>query len=331
MSLSVHRAKAAIGNPKAFTLVEVLVSLGVLSLIVLMVAQILTGSTNAITQNNKTLDALNGGEVVFQQIGLDISRMLLRDDIDYNFIKNPGGNDVLSFYARTSGLSSTGSPVQGTPRPLSVVGYKVKTNSQNALEFDYGALQVDWTNPVTASGSIPFATSAILGATATQPGIQTQLFTRPNSLPDPDTSPDVIPYTTLAPEVIRFEYCFVLKSGSNATPSQYLYAPTSASVLPNTASNPNSTPPALNPLGSLENVAAIVVGIVVVDPKSRLILPSGTDAKVSALFPDAASNQDLLSLWTPIVNDSQKLQQAGVPLQAVAGIHVYQKYFPLPW
>ena len=294
------------GNRKGFTLVEILVALVVFALIVLMVGQIFNGSSTAISQNNRTMNALDASQAVFQQIGLDVSRMLLRDDVDYSFVKaavgstgNLAGNDSLSFYARTTGLTATGAPPSGTPRALSVVKYAVTQNSSTSLyELDYGALQVDWDN----SGSNPFTLTSA-----------TQLLTTPNTLPA------VTSFTTLAPEVVRMEICFQLVNDPVATdnPPKLL-----------TPTVPVYGSPTSVPL-PIRNLAGFTVGIVVIDPQSRLLLGTGVDLKVAELFPDAAAGEDLLSLWTPD-DTTVKLEGAGVPVRAVSGVHVYQKYFPLP-
>ena len=293
----------------AFTLVEILVSLAILSLIVVMVAQILSGSSLAISQNTKLMSAVDAAQGVFQQIDMDVSNMLLRDDVDYSFVKatagssgNPAGNDSLAFYSNSSGLSSTGVPATGSPRPLSIVAYQVAQNStSNLLELDYGAQQIDW----ASGGSEPFTVTSA-----------TQLLTTPNTLPT------VANFTLLAPEVIRMEICFQLIADPITTdsPAQLI----------------TSVPPVKLSTGisAIRNLAGIFVGIVVIDPKSRVLLPTGVDLKVAKLFPDSGSgtkgaNQDVLSLWTPIVNKTATIEGAGVPAQAVGGIHVYQAYFPL--
>ena len=43
----------------------------------------------------------------------------------------------------------------------------------------------------------------------------------------------------------------------------------------------------------------------------------------------ARADQDLLALWTP-KNSPTLLGPIGVPVSAMAGIRIYQKYFPLP-
>jgi len=290
-----------------------MVAIAVLALIVLMLNQIFSGSSVAISENNESMGALDASQAVFQQMGTDVSRMLLRDDVDYSFVKNTAGtagnlagNDSLSFYARTTGLASTGSPPTGTPRSLSVVEYQVVTNARTSQELDYGALQIDWDN----SGTNPFVLTSA-----------TQLLTAPNTLPT------VTSFTTLAPEIIRMEVCFQLVNDPNGnSPAQLLSATPPVYI----ASSPAPASPKIAVPRPIRNVAGILVGIVVIDPKSRLILPAGVDLKVAQLFPDAAANEDLLSLWTPF-DTPAKLGALGVPAKAVSGVHIYQKYFPLPW
>jgi hypothetical protein len=286
-----------------------MVAVAVLALIVLIMNQMFSGSSAAISQNNEGMGALDASQAVFQQIGTDVSRMLLRDDVDYSFVKNAtgsAGNDTISFYARTTGLTSTGSTTTGSPRALSVVQYQVGTNANNKQELDYGALQIDWDN----SGSNPFVLTSA-----------TQLLTAPNTLPT------VASFTTLAPEVIRMEVCFQLFNDPNGnSPAQLL----SISPPVYVAASPAPASPKIAIPRPIRNVAGILVGIVVIDPKSRLILPAGADLKVAQLFTDAVANEDLLSLWTPN-NTPAKLEGAGVPVKAVSGVHIYQKYFPLPW
>lgn len=308
-----RRAQPALRQ--AFTLVEILVAMAVLSLIVLVVVQIFNTSSTAISQNSKNMNALDAAESVLQQIGLDTSRMILRNDVDYSFEKiaagasgNLPGNDVLSFYARTPGLSATGVPSNDTPRPLSVVKYQVVQNAvTNLLELDYGALQIDWDN----AGSNPLVLTSA-----------TQLLTTPNTLPA------VASLTTIAPEVIRMEISFVLATDPVPTDSPpRLLTPVPPVYVAYSSTQPQN--PSALPF-PIQNVAGIMVGLVVIDPKSRLLLPPGADVKVAQLFPDAVANEDLLALWTP-KNIPSQLSAAGVPPPAMAGIRVYQKYFPLPW
>jgi prepilin-type N-terminal cleavage/methylation domain-containing protein len=301
----------------AFTLVEILVAITILAIITVAMATIFAGTQTLVTQSNSSMGSLDAGEAVLSQIGLDISRMVLRDDVDYGFIKNgtdgsTGVDDGLSFYARTTGFDKSGNPVS-SPRPLSVVSYQMGTDpvnaSSTALQLNYGALQVDW----AAGGSSPFTLSKLASGTQTQ-YLNASLG---GDLPVPGFS------TTLAREVIRFEYCFILKTdpGNNVPPR--LLTPD----VPATGSGVTAP---------IENVAGIVVGIVVVDPGSRIHFPAGADANLGKLFtnPPAPSpttpTSDFLTLWSPVLTPAN-LKLKDIPATAISGIHIYQRYYPLPW
>ncbi len=53
-----------IGDKQAFTLAEILVAMAVFVLIVLIIGQIFNGSSNAISQNNKSMSALDASQAV---------------------------------------------------------------------------------------------------------------------------------------------------------------------------------------------------------------------------------------------------------------------------
>ena len=53
-------------DKQAFTLAEILVAMAVFALIILIIGQIFTGSSTAISQNNKSMSALDASQAVFQ-------------------------------------------------------------------------------------------------------------------------------------------------------------------------------------------------------------------------------------------------------------------------
>ncbi len=297
----------------AFTLVEILVAITILVIITVAMATIFASTQTLVTQSNTSMGSLDAGEAVLSQIGLDISRMALRDDVDFGFTKNgtdggTGADDSFSFYARTTGFDNSGNAVTN-PRSLSVVSYRMGTDPVNpsgtALQLNYGALQVDW----AAGGSSPFTLSQLVS------GVQTQYLVG-GVLPAPGF------YTTLAREVIRFEYCFMLKTDpvSSNSPPRLLTPDVPATV--------TGTAP-------IENVAGVLVGIVVVDPHVRTLFPAGADAKLGKLFlnppaPSSSQIKDFLALWSPVLTPAN-LKSAGIPVSAISGIHIYQRYYPLPW
>ncbi len=323
-TISLKRARGLRGSA-AFTLVEILVAIAILVIITVAMATIFASTQTLVSQSNTSMGSLDAGEAVLSQIGLDISRMVLRDDVDFGFTKagadaGTGVNDSFSFYARTTGFDNSGNS-PASPRPLSIVSYQVGTDPVNptsaALQLNYAALQVDW----AAGGSSPFTLSQMVS------GVQTQYLYPKNS--PTNTNPatgGILPapgfYTTLAREVIRFEYCFMLKADpNNNTPPRLLTPDVPATVAGGTA--------------PIENVAGILVGVVVVDPSSRTLFPAGADANLGKLFlnpsaPSSSQIKDFLALWSPVLTPAN-LKLVGIPVKAISGIHIYQRYYALPW
>lgn len=287
-----------------FTLLEILVAMLVLALITLSMATIFNNASTIVSQSNQSMGSLDAGEAVLGQIGLDISRMVLRDDIDYDFTKQTG-NDRLSFYARTSGFTTAVATTTTSPRPLSVIGYEMGVNPGNntSPQLNYGGLQIDW-SPSPSAGATAFTLSALVSGTQSQ-------YLSGGDLPLPQS------YTTLAPEVIRFEYCFVLKTDpNNNTPPQLLVPQLPASIAG---------------VAPIDNIAGILVGLLVVDPTSRALFPANADVNLAGKFGDpTANNQDILSLWTKVLTPAT-LASVNIPMKAMPGIRVYQRYFPFPW
>src|SRR5439155_17302669 len=71
-----------------FTLAELLVSVFVVTLIVLMVAQLMTSATAITRPANKHIDTDTQARVVLDRMALDFAQMLKRTDIDY-YVKGP--------------------------------------------------------------------------------------------------------------------------------------------------------------------------------------------------------------------------------------------------
>src|SRR5439155_15427835 len=71
-----------------FTLAELLVSVFVITLIIFMVGQFMTGATAITRTSNKHIDTDTQARVVLDRMALDIAQMLKRTDVDY-FVKGP--------------------------------------------------------------------------------------------------------------------------------------------------------------------------------------------------------------------------------------------------
>src|SRR5438067_8421966 len=130
----------------AFTLVELLISVGVLALLILLVSQLMNSATAVARTGNKHIDTDTQARAVLDRMALDFAKMLKRTDIDYYVkapigYKNPNahgnglklktgqqGNDQIAFFSQVPGYNSTSSSWQS---PVSLVAYRVNDAQPN--------------------------------------------------------------------------------------------------------------------------------------------------------------------------------------------------------
>src|SRR5215467_8529709 len=100
----------------AFTLVELLVSVGVLVLLVLLATQLLNSAATITTLGHKQMDADSQARQLFDRMAIDFAQMLKRSDVDY-YLKSSAtapsrrvlqpGNDQIAFYSTVPGYYPT--------------------------------------------------------------------------------------------------------------------------------------------------------------------------------------------------------------------------------
>src|SRR5437868_6272800 len=71
-----------------FSLVEIMVSVAVLTLLLLIVSQVINHATAITRSGNKHIDTDTQARVVFDRMAIDFGQMLKRTDVDY-YIKQP--------------------------------------------------------------------------------------------------------------------------------------------------------------------------------------------------------------------------------------------------
>ena len=96
-------------NNRAFTLVELLVSIAVLALLILLITRLVNSATSITTLGNKHMDADSHARPVLDRMALDFVQMLKRKDISY-YVKTGSttmaGNDWIGFYSTVQGYFS---------------------------------------------------------------------------------------------------------------------------------------------------------------------------------------------------------------------------------
>jgi len=281
----------------AFTLPELLVSMGVLVLLVLLFTQLLNSSARITTLGHKQMDADSQARQLLDRMSIDFAQLVKRSDVDL-FAKGTvapnsvggtmAGNDRIAFYSAVPGYYPSG----GYESPLSLVAYRINSDSAassyNRLErMGKGLL---WNAATPSPAPIVFMPLTI------GPSVAAPLGTWPNAVSSSATDAD---YEVIGPQVFRFEYCYLLTSGS-------------LSIIP---------PP------SISGIAAFVVDIATIDPQSKVLLTNTQIASLAGQLSDYAANMvpgQLRNNWQNIIDANTTL-----PRSALSGVRLYERFFYL--
>jgi hypothetical protein len=318
-----------------------LISIAVLALLILMVTQVVNTAATVARPANKHIDADTEARTVFDRIAVDFSQMLKRTDVDYYFKANntkypgksglhrkgggPQGqtdlNDYIAFYTQASGYSS------GSPSPISLVGYRINglstSGAYNKLERrGEGLLWNGISNLNTNANAKPIFFLPIQ-IKDTWPAVTDNTT---------NTNRDQPYLETIGPNVFRFEYCYLLKTG----------------IATDTPWNTDSSKgPVYGTFNGLADVEAIGVTIAVIDPQSRSLLVSGDPTENNILnlqtymqdFRTARGNGygngtksviDLESQWNQVITDPVTYPgTANMPRAALSAIRIYSRSFEL--
>jgi type II secretory pathway component PulJ len=309
----------------AFTLAELLVSVGVLVLLVLLATQLLNNAATVTILGHKQMDADSQARQLLDRMAVDFAQMVKRSDVDY-YVKSSAalpsrrvlqpGNDQIAFYSNVPGYY----PSTGSQSPLSLVAYRVNSDSTSSAYNKMERLgkglvwnAVSTTDTPVVFIPIPVASPLSLGDGPTQ---------TPTPTPTPAANPQWPQAANMAPDasyevvgsqVFRFEYYYLLKSGTFSD-------------------IPWDTTAGHYAVDGMQDVSAIVVDIAVIDPKSRTLL---TDAQLATFTtPDAANflrdytsgmgPGQLRNQWQSTINGTTTF-----PRLALSGIRCYERFFYL--
>jgi type II secretion system protein J len=307
----------------AFTLAELLVTVGVLVLLVLLFTQLLNSAATITTLGHKQMDADSQVRQLFDRMSIDFAQMVKRSDVDY-YVKSSAaaplrnvlqpGNDQIAFYSTVPGYY----PPTGSQSPVSLVAYRV--TPQNKLErmgkgLVWNAVSTTDTPvvfiPIPLASPLPLGPTPTPTATVTPTPAPTPTPAWPEiapCIPSPTPCPGWSDSEVIGPQVFRFEYYYLLNNG------------TFSDIPWNTSTHSD--------VDGMQDVAALVVDVAVIDPKSRVLL---TDAQITTLagqLVDYSSGMvapgQLRSQWQTTLNGITNL-----PRPALSGIRLYERYFYL--
>jgi prepilin-type N-terminal cleavage/methylation domain-containing protein len=175
-----------------FTLVEVAVSMLILSIVAIVIGKVLSETAQVTVLTAKHEDANSQARMVFDRMETDFSRMVKRSDADIIFCKvagaGGGANDTMYFYSEAASYFPNAAtlatffkvaPYKTTPYlykdPVSLVGYRInnKSTSSNYCEIERLGRPLTWDSaPIYGNSNYPtpvvFLTYPVPPATTAQ-------------------------------------------------------------------------------------------------------------------------------------------------------------------
>ncbi len=347
------KAQRTAKRTDGFTLAELVVTVGVLVLLVLLFAQLLKSAATVTTLGHKQMDADAQARQLLDRMAVDVAQMVKRSDVDY-YLKSSAigagqrnklfsGNDTIAFYSAVPGYY----PSSGAQSPVSLVAYRVNPISTSAR---YNKLERMGKGLVWSAVSTTDTPVVFMPIPVASPIPLVELPNpAPNPLPAPawpaiaDSGSDWSDVEGIGPQVFRFEYYYLLKGQTDPTTST-TYAPILSDIPWDTRINSCCATAGstlcchVAPRG-MQDVAAVVVDIAVIDPKSKLLLDAvdPTGAKLRRLngadglppvlvdFVAGITPGQLLAQWRAALDANT----VGLPLPAISGIRVYERYLYL--
>ena len=125
------------GYRSAFTLPELVVTVGVLVLLVFLATQLLKSAATVTTLGHKQIDADSQARQLLDRMAIDFAQLVKRNDLDL-FAKGTvapnsvggtmTGNDRIAFYSAVPGYY----PPTGAQSPVSLIAYRVNSDSTSS-------------------------------------------------------------------------------------------------------------------------------------------------------------------------------------------------------
>jgi hypothetical protein len=295
----------------AFTLAELLVTVGVLALLVLLFTQLLNSAASITTLGHKRMDADSQARQLLDRMAIDFAQLVKRSDLDF-FAKGTtagramAGNDQIAFYSAVPGYY----PPTGSQSPVSLVAYRINSNSTSSSynKMERMGKGLVWNGigcgatPCTPVVFMPLT----IGVSVASPSGTWPAATSSSTF---DSA-----YETIGPQVFRFEYCYMFTNGSLSI-----------------------TPP-----GNISGIAAFIVDIATIDSKSKVLLTNVQIAKFSTPGDSHHFLSDYTSVMTPgqlrtqwqnklngIIDPNSPDFDSSIPRPAVSGIRLYERFFYL--
>jgi hypothetical protein len=280
----------------AFTLAELVLSMGALVLLVLLTSQLLDSAATIMTLGHRQMNADSAARELFDRIAIDFAQMVKRSDVDY-YLKSSTtasdctlctrqrGNDQIAFYSTVPGWSALAGAQQS---PVSIVGYRIHVSAD------------------TFSNRMERLGEGLIwnGATSDRRGDGRPASVNFGAPLNPWANASNTPFDVISPDVFRFEYYYVLKNGDLSSTPWYT----------------------ISSVRGMQDVSAIIVDIAVLDPKSRVLLTNSDITALAQELPDYGGQVPggLLAGWRTALDANRTL-----PHPALSSVRLYERCFHL--
>lgn len=285
----------------AFTLVELLVSVTILTVLTVMTAQMVGSAARVTNASRQRMEADSQARTVLDRIGSDLARMLKRPDVDCLFAKRDGGSDTVGandafYFLSEAPAYFDASPDANAKSTASLIGYRI--NSKFQLERLGKGLTWDGAPPLPASsGPAPVPGGPVhltypTGSATANPA-STLDGRWPASIDGPATTyneanePDA---HVLADGVFRLEICFLLTDGKFS-----VYPVTFPNGLTHNPKTSSDVPPAVPPTANDDSTKGYAIGSRWFDNTARRAYVCKT-AKVGAAVWESAGVRDVAAV-----------------------------------
>jgi hypothetical protein len=280
-----------------FTLAELLVSVGVLVLLVLLTTQLLNSAATITTLGHKQMDGDSQARELLDRMAIDVMQMVKRSDVYYHLKASTSatdcpstecgtqsGNDEIAFYSNVPGYYASDS-TGSQQSSVSIVGYRIHVSGD------------------TLANRVERLDAGLIwnGVSTSSPPNTPIIFWTPLN-PWDSTIATINTLDIIGPQVFRFEYYYLLKNGNLSATPWY----TASSV------------------HGMQDVAAIVVDIAVVDPRSRALV--GDLATLAQALRDYNGDAPgaLLAAWRNAIDTN-----ATLPRAVISSIGLYERFLYL--
>jgi hypothetical protein len=239
-------------------------------------------------------------------------------------------NDQISFFSQVPGYTP---PPGGAQSPVSLVAYRVNnySNSPSYLKLERMGKSLLWngvSNSTSGNNNNPNIVYPIvfLPGTIDATGPWSAAVNNDSSNNSRSQDSD---YETIGPQVFRFEYYYLLKSGKVTD------APWDIDAGHNSA---------WFQANGLTDIQAIAVAIAVIDPTSRALIPTASLFEIADDMDDfktapgrgvggAKKIGDMEVQWNEVVQTTASTGRTSnnslVPAAAASAIRIYNRYFDL--